>query len=96
MAGFIGKFYLFVALLQKGELGYTILAVVGALNSVVALFYYARVLRAMYLRPAEGEPVSVRPLYGVALAGLVIPTIVLGLYWTPVFGLVTETLRFSQ
>jgi NADH-quinone oxidoreductase subunit N len=96
LAGFIGKFYLFVAVLQKGGAGYTLLAIVGGLNSVIALFYYARVLRAMYLRSAEGEPVPVRPLYGATLAVLVVPTIVLGLYWTPVFHLAAQSLVFTR
>ncbi|MBI2894797.1 MAG: NADH-quinone oxidoreductase subunit N [Deltaproteobacteria bacterium] len=100
MAGFIGKFYLFVALLEKGGTGYALLAVIGALNSVVALFYYARVLKAMYLRNAaepEAEgPVPVRPLYGATLAALVVPTVVLGLYWMPVFALVGESLNFAR
>jgi len=85
LAGFVGKFYLFTALLQKGGPGYTLLAVVGGLNSVVSLFYYARVLRAMYLREPEGAPVEVRPLYRLTLVGLVLPTIALGIYWAPVF-----------
>ena len=95
LAGFIGKFYLFYALLQKGGLGYLLLAVVGGLNSVVALFYYARVLRAMYLSEPEGEPVAVRPLYGATLAVLVLPTVALGLYWAPVFDLAGQSLVFS-
>ena len=60
------------------------------LNSVVSLFYYARVLRAMYLGPTEGERVEVRPLYGVTIATLVVPTIVFGLYWMPVFRVVSD------
>jgi len=96
LAGFVGKFYIFYALLQKGGLGYTTLAVIGGLNSVVSLFYYARVLRAMYLRGPEGDPVPVRPLYGATLAVLVIPTVALGLYWSPVFDLAAQSLVFTR
>jgi NADH-quinone oxidoreductase subunit N len=53
MAGFIGKFYIFSALLRAGGTWNWVLAVVGVLNSVVSLFYYARVLRAMYLEKSE-------------------------------------------
>ena len=38
--GFIGKFYLFSAAIQKGYIG---LAMIGVLNSVVSVFYYFRV-----------------------------------------------------
>ena len=60
--GFVGKFYIFAALLRAGG-KYAdwnwLLAVVGVLNSVVSLFYYARVLRAMYLAKAD-RPGDVR------------------------------------
>jgi NADH-quinone oxidoreductase subunit N len=50
-AGFMGKLYLFGAALQDG---YTGLAVVGVLTSVVSVFYYFRLMVAMYMR----DPVS--------------------------------------
>jgi hypothetical protein len=43
MAGFVGKFYLFAALLKAGGTWNWTVAVVGVLNSVISLFYYARV-----------------------------------------------------
>jgi NADH-quinone oxidoreductase subunit N len=49
--GFIGKFYLFSAAVQKGFVG---LAVIGVLNSVLSVFYYFRILVYMYMRePGE-------------------------------------------
>ena len=48
-AGFVGKFYIFAAASRAEGASTGSLAVVGVLNSVVSLFYYARVLRAMYL-----------------------------------------------
>jgi NADH-quinone oxidoreductase subunit N len=57
--GFIGKFYLFGAAIQKGFIG---LAIVGVLNSVVSVFYYFRVMIYMYIKePSEAverEPLS--------------------------------------
>jgi NADH-quinone oxidoreductase subunit N len=46
LAGFIGKFYLFAAVI-RGE--FYALALIGALNSVVSLYYYARIVRTMFL-----------------------------------------------
>ncbi len=46
-AGFIGKYKMFVAAFDTGLFW---LAVVGALNAIVALFYYFKVIRALYLR----------------------------------------------
>ena len=50
--GFWGKFYLFRATL---EAGYTGLAIIGLLTSIVSAYYYLRVLVVMYMHP--GEPV---------------------------------------
>jgi NADH-quinone oxidoreductase subunit N len=81
-AGFIGKLYLFAALLDAKWIW---LAVVGALNSVVSLYYYVRVVRNMFLRDPEGsaEPVRFPVPQLVILLMLAIPTIVLGLYFGP-------------
>ncbi len=52
--GFIGKFYLFSAAIQKGYIG---LAVIGVLNSVLSVFYYFRLMVIMYMRDSyEGQP----------------------------------------
>ncbi len=48
--GFFGKFYVFGAAVQSG---YTGLAVIGILTSVVGVFYYLRVVVNMYMKPAE-------------------------------------------
>ncbi|MCI0708517.1 MAG: NADH-quinone oxidoreductase subunit N [Ignavibacteriae bacterium] len=81
-AGFIGKLYLFAALLDAQ---WVWLAVIGALNSVVSLYYYVRVVRNMFLRDPEGsaEPVALPVAQVVILLALVIPTLVLGLYFGP-------------
>jgi|WetSurMetagenome_2_1015567.scaffolds.fasta_scaffold07248_2 NADH-quinone oxidoreductase subunit N len=52
--GFIGKFYLFSAAIEKGLVA---LAIIGVLNSVVSVYYYFRVIVYMYMRePVEGTP----------------------------------------
>lgn len=100
-AGFVGKFYIFAALLRAGGKysdWYWTLAVVGMLNSVVSLFYYARLLRTMYLTKAElgSEGVNVRRLYGVATVALMVPTLGLGLYWGPVYDFVARSMTMVR
>ena len=51
-AGFLGKFYVFNATLKSGLVW---LAVLVALNSVIAAYYYLRVIVAMYMREPERE-----------------------------------------
>ncbi|HET6437145.1 MAG TPA: NADH-quinone oxidoreductase subunit N, partial [Anaeromyxobacter sp.] len=54
-AGFIGKWYLFTAVWAQtdgpGGGWYAVLLVVAALNTAVSLYYYARIIRAMFLDP---------------------------------------------
>jgi NADH-quinone oxidoreductase subunit N len=57
-AGFFGKLYMFMEALNsrdEGKLALTWLVGLGLLNSVVSAFYYVRVLKAMFLRPPQGE-----------------------------------------
>jgi NADH-quinone oxidoreductase subunit N len=61
--GFFGKLAVFAAAFKAAEMHWFLYVVVafGALNTVFSLFYYIRVLRAMFLepRPAEARPVPV-------------------------------------
>jgi NADH-quinone oxidoreductase subunit N len=97
MAGFVGKFYLFSALLTKGGMWNWAVAVVGVVNSVISLFYYARVMRAMYLEKSEStEPTVVRGMFGAASVALAVPTLVLGIYWGPVYDFVLRSLTMVR
>jgi NADH-quinone oxidoreductase subunit N len=74
MAGFVGKLWLFAALIERGE-AYYWLAAVGVINSVISVSYYWKVIRALYLMPASTEdqlPVSpaLTVALGVAVAGV--------------------------
>ena len=79
--GFIGKFYLFSAAVQGGFVG---LAVIAALNSVVSLYYYLRVIVAMYF-DADADQAAELPAYRVlgtrvVLAVTVFATIYFGIF----------------
>ena len=76
-AGFFGKWLLFAAVLEQG---YYWLALVGLLNSVVSLYYYARIVKAMFLEDSGEEPTPVYFSTGTfaLLSVFVIPTILIG------------------
>jgi NADH-quinone oxidoreductase subunit N len=82
-AGFVGKLYLFAALLNSGWIW---LAVVGALNSVISLYYYVRVFRNMFLHstPGPAEPITFTKMESALVLVLVVPTLLFGLYFTPI------------
>src|SRR6185436_449637 len=48
LVGFLGKFYVFAAIVEKGP-EYWWYAFVGALNAAMAAYYYARVLKTMII-----------------------------------------------
>lgn len=81
-AGFIGKLYLFAALINGKWIW---LAVIGVLNSVVSLYYYVNVFRNMFLKniDAENPPIKFPVTQIIITLLLVIPTLVLGLYFGP-------------
>jgi len=76
-AGFFGKWLLFAAVLEQG---YYWLALVGLLNSVVSLYYYARIVKAMFLEDSGEETTPVYFSTGTfaLLSVFVIPTILIG------------------
>ncbi len=81
-AGFFGKWFVFRSVIDSG---FYILAVIALLNSVVAAYYYIRVLVFMYMRePAAGAPVAVPMRSGyVNTALLICAILVLVLGITP-------------
>jgi NADH-quinone oxidoreductase subunit N len=52
MAGFIAKWYVFSAAIKAG---YTWLAIIGVLTSVVSVFFYLRIVVMMYMTPEGGR-----------------------------------------
>ncbi len=51
LAGWYAKFAMFLSILRPGELWTTVLAVIAAVNAVIALVYYARIGKTMWMDP---------------------------------------------
>jgi NADH-quinone oxidoreductase subunit N len=81
-AGFIGKFFLFAAVIKQGG-AFVILAVVAIVNSVISLYYYAKVVKTMFLDNPEpsDKAVSVAAINFTLLIPLTLLTVVLGIYF---------------
>ncbi|HXF81517.1 MAG TPA: NADH-quinone oxidoreductase subunit N [bacterium] len=85
-AVFVGKFYVLAAAVETGLLWLAVLAVV---NTVVALYYYAGVIRAMYVLPPVSEtPIPEPAALQVALGITGLGTLIIGLYPQPIIDLV--------
>jgi len=89
-AGFLGKYYIFLALIQTGH--YT-LAVVATLYVAVAIYYYFKIVRSMFI----GEVTEKAPLatsFGLRLALGVsgVLTLAIGIYPEPFLRLAQTSL----
>jgi len=74
--------------------GWVWLAVVGGLNSVISLYYYVRVLRNMYLRGEEPlAPIQATRLQTATALVLLVPTLLLGVYFGPLVQLAQASVR---
>jgi NADH-quinone oxidoreductase subunit N len=94
-AGFIGKFFLFSAVLKQGG-AFGALAVVAALNSVISLYYYAKIVKTMFLDMPnpEDKPVAVAVNDFTLLIPLTVLTVVFGIYFGPLVQYTSQSLRF--
>ena len=90
-AGFAGKWYLFYAVFERidGPAGgwYAMLALVAALNTAVSLYYYMRIVRAMFIDAPyveDAAPIRARVGYQLLLGAASAFILVFGLWWTPI------------
>ena len=87
MAGFWAKLFVFWAAVNRGLYG---LVFIGVLTSVMSLYYYLQVARAMYIE-APGEKPSVRLTPPIAAAIIICVLAVIGLvYPQPLLNLVHD------
>ena len=84
LGGFIGKFMVFASLFEAGKVHWVMWAVlvVGGLNTVFSLFYYLRVVRAMFMEPRpEGARPAVVPRlpFGTYVITVSLPILIMGM-----------------
>jgi NADH-quinone oxidoreductase subunit N len=93
VAGFWAKLFVFFAVVEQGMY---FLAFLGAVLTVVALYYYLVVARRMYIdTPVVTTPVPVPTVLMIAIAGCLAGIIVMGVYpepWVQAFVRVAMTL----
>lgn len=86
-AGFIGKFVLFYSItieaVAQASNWLLLVVIIAILNSALSIYYYARVIRYMYVLPPAGEKIKEPAPYVVALLLAVIGTIGIGIYPEP-------------
>jgi NADH-quinone oxidoreductase subunit N len=91
--GFIGKYFLFGGLLQRGQTDgknwYYWLAIWAIINTVVSFYYYIRFIKVMYLgdRIADNQPLELSPSLRAALVVSLAGILFIGVYPQPLINL---------
>ena len=91
-SGFIGKVYLFKEAINQRVYW---LVIIAALNSVVGLYYYARIVKSMFLEELgdRAAELAVPVVPRVLIALMAAPTLILGVYWEPVINIISDSIR---
>ena len=87
LVGFVAKVFVFAAAVKANWIW---LAVVGVLNSIIGLYYYLNVLKAVFLFRApnledESKPLPVSRPHAIALGVLIFGILLVGILFTPWF-----------
>jgi NADH-quinone oxidoreductase subunit N len=96
-AGFIGKFFLFAAVLKVGG-AFVALVLVAVMNSVVSLYYYAKIIKTMFLDTPNPEDKAISiggdGFNFILLLPLTALTLVFGIYFSPLLKYTHQSLSF--
>lgn len=91
MAGFFGKYYVFVGAIQSGL---TWLALVGILSSVISVYFYLKVVVYIYFKPAAVEFTVERNNSGLfAVVFCALMTLVFGFFPDALLNLITTFIK---
>jgi NADH-quinone oxidoreductase subunit N len=97
--GFVGKFYLFGSLVQRGtedgRTWYYVLAVWAVINTVVSFYYYVRFIRLMYLSEESRDESVLSPSLAlqIALCVAVVGVIFSGIYPQPIISIAQSLVK---
>lgn len=93
--GFVAKFNVLSAVINKG---YMTLAIVAAINSVISLYYYLKVVRLMVFKPQEdNDKIGGFTFVNQAvIVAMVLPVIVLGVFWSKIMAVADGAKLFIQ
>ena len=81
LAGFMGKFFLFSAVIDAG---YLWIAVLGFVLSMVSVYYYLNVVKSMYLaEPVDDRPFEMAGSLKFTVLFAMVATLIMGVYPSP-------------
>ena len=91
-AGFIGKYFLFAAVIQSGH---NVLAVIAVLNAAISMYFYLRIVVAMFMQDAtEKTGLDLAPGVLAVMAIALVFTLWIGLYPDPFIAMARHAVGF--
>ena len=92
-AGFVGKVYVFAELFKHQQFYW--LAVVAILNSVVSLYYYFSIVKAMYLDEVETpvEAIEAHPVIKWSIILFSAQNLLFFIYWEPLIEFIDNSIH---
>jgi NADH-quinone oxidoreductase subunit N len=95
MAGFVAKFYMFLALVKAGGPLMITLLVIAGVNTAISLVYYLRVIKVMTIDPEPDTrtPASMSFLPATYVVLVTLPVLVFGVWFNDVANLAQQAVR---
>jgi NADH-quinone oxidoreductase subunit N len=77
-AGFMAKFYMLNAAVSTGSLLW--LVIVGIICAAISVYYYFRVIQAMYFKDGEAQPIEASPAFKGLLVTVAVIVVLFGIF----------------
>jgi NADH-quinone oxidoreductase subunit N len=77
-AGFMAKFYMLSAAVNNGHVLW--LVILGVICAAISVYYYFRVIQAMYFKDGEAQEIVTTPTFRGMLIGIAVIVVLLGIF----------------
>ena len=77
-AGFMAKFYMLSAVINNGHVLW--LVILGVICAAISVYYYFRVIQAMYFKDGEAQEINTTPAFRGLLIGIAAIVVLLGIF----------------
>lgn len=84
-AGFFAKYYMLASAIKNG--GSIVLVIIAVLFAAVSVYYYFKVIQAMYFKEGNAETAEIKPSFKLSLIVVAAVIILLGIFPTALLGL---------
>ena len=85
VAGFLGKYYIFSEAIKNG---YAVLTLLAVIASIIGVYYYFKVILAMYTKPGDDTDVKPTLVYTIVTLICVGLSLLLGVWPGGLMGLI--------